>query len=430
MASTVTLASPVLASPESGLDNQDAVAVIDAAIDAFEDGDDDELERLLDFADDGGVWMPDAALAAFLSGDQEEIVFQRDLLDTDDGDLLLEASRFVDSERRALDAIPPEGTSDPDVIDEIDVSDRDGATALQIIDYRGLAISDDARRALAPFAATAGAAPDADVYLRAIADLDPDAPFAVPAEAVVDDGPDNVDVTVSSEQPPAEQPATEQPATEQPATEQPAAEAVPSPAAPVEPAAEQASTSPILLLLVAVAVGIAALALYLVTSRGRRHDRLADIAFTDGLTGLMNRRRLDADVTERAHHAQPTAALMVDVDHFKRFNDTHGHSMGDEVLRLVGAVLTREFRKTDVPYRYGGEEFCVLLPDTTQAEAEAAGERLRAAIERIELPIPDRITASIGVSIGPASAISDTIERADAALYNAKELGRNRVASA
>ncbi len=128
--------------------------------------------------------------------------------------------------------------------------------------------------------------------------------------------------------------------------------------------------------------------------------------------------------------ARSNAVLMIDVDHFKQFNDRYGHTMGDEVLRLVGATLSRHFRKTDVPYRYGGEEFCVLLPETNEAEAMFAGERIRAAVETIDLPVEAHITVSIGVSIGPASMISDTLERADGALYAAKEAGRNRVALA
>ena len=187
-------------------------------------------------------------------------------------------------------------------------------------------------------------------------------------------------------------------------------------------------------LLVGVALGIALVSMVIgigAALRGRRHDKLADFAFTDSLTGLRNRRRMDADVAEQAALAtRPTATLMIDVDHFKQFNDSYGHTMGDEVLRMVGSTLAQHFRKTDVPYRYGGEEFCVLLPETTEAEAMLAGERIRAAVEAIDLPVDEHITVSIGVSIGPASQISDTLERADGALYAAKEGGRNRVALA
>ncbi len=202
------------------------------------------------------------------------------------------------------------------------------------------------------------------------------------------------------------------------------------PAPTVAPAPSSESSN----LLIIITLGVAVVSMLIgvgAVLRGRRHDKLADFAFTDGLTGLRNRRRMDADVAEQQEiSSRPTAALMIDVDHFKQFNDTYGHATGDEVLRLVGATLSRHFRKTDVPYRYGGEEFCVLLPETTESEAMFAGERIRAAVEAIELPVDQHITVSIGVSIGPASMISNTLERADGALYAAKEAGRNRVALA
>ena len=207
-------------------------------------------------------------------------------------------------------------------------------------------------------------------------------------------------------------------------------DAGPGPRTPADEVAQTntSDTSPLPMIAVAViaAAGFA-LASYAMLS-GRRSEQIAEIAFTDGLTGLKNRRRLDADIAaQRERGERATATLMIDVDHFKSFNDTHGHAMGDEVLRLVGEALRQEFRRTDVPYRYGGEEFCVLLNDVTPGEAVSAGERARAAVSAVALPIPEPVTVSIGVSIGSAEHLGDTIKRADGALHDAKAAGRDRV---
>jgi len=161
--------------------------------------------------------------------------------------------------------------------------------------------------------------------------------------------------------------------------------------------------------------------------RGRRHDHLASIAFTDGLTGLMNRRRFDLDVdgaTQRGRSC--TAALMIDVDHFKSFNDTYGHACGDDVLRVVSTTITQNLRRGDIAYRYGGEEFSVLLPGTDNQAAEIVAERLRHAIETISLDCDSHVTASIGVASGPSRQLESVVTAADAAMYGAKSAGRNR----
>ena len=177
---------------------------------------------------------------------------------------------------------------------------------------------------------------------------------------------------------------------------------------------------PIGIALIGLGVGVFALV------RSRRHE---EVASTDGLTGLKSRRRFDIDVDERERRgAQPTAMLMIDVDHFKTFNDAHGHAVGDEVLRLVGNAIGTQVRKDDVAYRYGGEEFSVLLPNTEHETAIAVAERIRDAITRIELPVRGRVTASVGVASGPASGVAATIQDADVALFKAKRAGRNQVA--
>jgi diguanylate cyclase (GGDEF)-like protein len=161
--------------------------------------------------------------------------------------------------------------------------------------------------------------------------------------------------------------------------------------------------------------------------RGRRHDHLASIACTDGLTGLMNRRQFDLDVYSAAERNKDcTAALMIDVDHFKNFNDTYGHACGDDVLRKVSSAIDANLRRGDVAYRYGGEEFSVLLPGTDNVNAEIVAERVRRAIEMIPLDFDTRVTASVGVASGTSARLATVVVAADDAMYSAKSAGRNR----
>jgi diguanylate cyclase (GGDEF)-like protein len=123
---------------------------------------------------------------------------------------------------------------------------------------------------------------------------------------------------------------------------------------------------------------------------------------------------------------------MIDVDHFKKFNDTYGHPMGDQVLVKVGQALRTQVRPTDHVARYGGEEFLVILPDTTASSVATVAERLRTAIHAIELAQPDgtpipRITISLGGGcLAPGQAMKDLLSTADAALYASKHGGRDR----
>lgn len=158
---------------------------------------------------------------------------------------------------------------------------------------------------------------------------------------------------------------------------------------------------------------------------------------TDKLTGLFNRRRFDEALADEALRAEryrhPLSLVLFDVDHFKRYNDRHGHVRGDGVLRQVGKVFTRTKRATDLAFRYGGEEFCLLLPETGLTEAKEVAERLREAVQREsfigEHTQPGaRITISLGVAmLTPGEDPKELVRRADAALYDAKQRGRNRV---
>ena len=138
-----------------------------------------------------------------------------------------------------------------------------------------------------------------------------------------------------------------------------------------------------------------------------------------------------AEYIRRFDDGVPFSLVMIDVDHFKRFNDSHGHKAGDEVLRRVGKCLSDGVRRSDFVARYGGEEFCILFSNQGEARATELAERVRLRIEQIESPF-ETITASMGVaSFSAEHADAETLIRdADMALYQAKEQGRNRVVPA
>lgn len=156
-------------------------------------------------------------------------------------------------------------------------------------------------------------------------------------------------------------------------------------------------------------------------------------ASIDGLTGLANRRAWLAALRERVEQVtvgNPCAVVLIDVDHFKNINDDLGHQRGDECLRMVGATIARSIRSVDMGGRIGGEEFVVLMPETTGEMARAAAERLRRAIQDMGFSHADGapVTASFGVAVANvADSVDSLMGRADRALYEAKGLGRNRV---
>ncbi len=173
----------------------------------------------------------------------------------------------------------------------------------------------------------------------------------------------------------------------------------------------------------------------LLESTKAENARLEVIAHTDSLTHVLNRRalmsRLSAEVDRARRYDSPLSLLLIDLDHFKQVNDTHGHLIGDEVLRDAASLLQRTIRSVDVVARYGGEEFVVVLPETPQSGAIRFAERIRALIEQQVLGSSGiRCTASIGVAVFPGEGVEtvdDLLLRADAALYRAKAEGRNRV---
>jgi len=164
-------------------------------------------------------------------------------------------------------------------------------------------------------------------------------------------------------------------------------------------------------------------------------EALSDLARRDGLTRLLNRRAFDEALAEaRARMermGEPSALLMLDLDHFKRINDTRGHAVGDDVLRAVSKKLAAQVRSLDRVFRIGGEEFAVLLTGSDANEAEIAGERLRRAVGEVRVHAQGTEiapTVSICVAVAPdLEELKSLVEAADAALYRAKSEGRDRV---
>jgi diguanylate cyclase (GGDEF)-like protein len=165
------------------------------------------------------------------------------------------------------------------------------------------------------------------------------------------------------------------------------------------------------------------------------HSELHELSITDSLTGLANRKHLmetlEAEIDRFRRYHRPLAVAMIDIDHFKRFNDTFGHLAGDEVLRRLATIFRASLRSADFAARYGGEEFLIVLPETDAATAAEIAERIRARVAA-ESAQRDAVTPRITVSAGIAAASGEDdlevlIHKADAALYRAKEGGRDRV---
>lgn len=161
-------------------------------------------------------------------------------------------------------------------------------------------------------------------------------------------------------------------------------------------------------------------------------DELRRLSTTDGLTGLFNRRFLDEtlqkELARAKRYGRSVSILMLDVDHFKKFNDQHGHDMGDRVLKAVAAAMQSTLRQQDFACRYGGEEFLGILPDTQSTGAGEAAERVRLAIAALSIDGLS-VTASLGCASFPELAVESAealVEQADGALYEAKRQGRNR----
>ena len=175
-------------------------------------------------------------------------------------------------------------------------------------------------------------------------------------------------------------------------------------------------------------------------NRANSYSKILQYATIDALTNLNNRRqfelRLGQEIATTKRQRNPLCAMMIDIDFFKKVNDTYGHASGDAVLRGVASIIKSALRESDIPSRYGGEEFAILLPYTHIQEAQIVGERLRKAVETSPIPINDEnsevksinVTISMGLAeFNSKETGEELFERADKALYEAKESGRNRV---
>jgi diguanylate cyclase (GGDEF)-like protein len=166
-------------------------------------------------------------------------------------------------------------------------------------------------------------------------------------------------------------------------------------------------------------------------------ERVKRLAYLDGLTGIFNRRYFELRIEEELERARRfnsgMAVIMVDIDQFKRLNDEFGHLLGDEVLRQVSSIFSQQLRKIDVVCRYGGEEFAILLSQTSQQHALGVAEKLRRMVDNWQFPgVPRSVTISAGVATCPdhGSTREELVKAADAGLYAAKQAGRNCVREA
>jgi len=175
-------------------------------------------------------------------------------------------------------------------------------------------------------------------------------------------------------------------------------------------------------------------------NRANTYSTILQYATLDALTNLNNRRqfetRLKQEIAITKRQGKPLCAMMIDIDFFKKVNDTYGHAAGDEVLRQVAGIIKEHLRESDIPSRYGGEEFAVLLPFTHIDEAQIVGERLRKAVEEVFITINQetgdekqiQVTISMGLAEYDGNETGESLfERADKALYDAKKNGRNQV---
>ncbi len=162
-----------------------------------------------------------------------------------------------------------------------------------------------------------------------------------------------------------------------------------------------------------------------------KNRRLEELSMKDYLTDLFNRRalieKLDFEIKRSMRRNSPFSVLMLDLDHFKLVNDTHGHQIGDKILIQLADLFKKSVREIDIVGRYGGEEFLIILPDCELNEAVKVAERIRSAVEAFEFESHIHMTISGGVAEYHTGSIEDLIAAADQYLYEAKESGRNRI---
>jgi diguanylate cyclase (GGDEF)-like protein len=174
----------------------------------------------------------------------------------------------------------------------------------------------------------------------------------------------------------------------------------------------------------------------MLTALRESEKKFRELSITDDLTGIHNSRhlfrQLKAEIERSSRYKHPLSLLIIDLDNFKQYNDDYGHIAGDKVLARSGEILRRSLRKTDSAYRYGGEEFTVILPESTGKESLHFAERIRQAFEKEAFSLRQERNLAVTVSIGvaqyiPGEEITALIKRADINLYTAKNKGKNRI---
>jgi diguanylate cyclase (GGDEF)-like protein len=172
--------------------------------------------------------------------------------------------------------------------------------------------------------------------------------------------------------------------------------------------------------------------------RDRMLGKLQNLAITDGLTKLYNSRhfysQMDIELGRSNRYRHALALLLLDIDHFKRYNDTYGHLEGDKILLRIAKVIQSCLRTMDSAYRYGGEEFTIILPETSGEEAKNVAQRIRRAVEAERFYPEDKVEVHVTISIGVTEfahqeEASMFVQRADQAMYHSKQKGRNRVST-
>ncbi|MGC9097857.1 MAG: GGDEF domain-containing protein [Dictyoglomus sp.] len=162
------------------------------------------------------------------------------------------------------------------------------------------------------------------------------------------------------------------------------------------------------------------------------NKKLEELSIKDDLTGLYNRRKMDQELEKCLYiwerYNRPFSIIIIDIDDFKKINDTYGHLIGDMVLEKISKIIRENIRKSDIASRWGGEEFLILLPETNLQNATLVAEAFRRKIEEANFGIDEKITVSVGVAnIENNESIDSLIQRADKNLYKAKEYGKNKV---
>jgi len=458
VAAGLLLGSAAHAGSPAPPDAVETVAIIDDLLNAIVADDMASYDAAVDELVADEHWLPTAAWDAIDDGDIDQLSFVALLFSVPPDELFVLAFDQIVFERDLVALGDARSPFEDDLLGEID---GDSATLLEVIDHHELNVSPQLRGVLQPIPVSGSDRAGGALYDDALILL---------AGRLEQNGIDAPDVGLDLDSELLGPPSGPKPGADGPVQPRvvddgsPTGLPVDEPSVPgddpldreidepVEVLAEQAPADPIVLdqpgepasdtssdggldpaIIALASIAALAILLALLALRGNRHSgRLAYIAFTDALTGLANRRRLDDDLANETRQGdRPTAVLMIDVDHFKRFNDDHGHAVGDEVLRRVADIIAANVREIDLPYRYGGEEFSVLLPDTTHDTALVVGERVRAAIERAHFDVDGRpvsVTASVGLSTGPATEVTQLVHRADQALYTAKDNGRNQLA--